>query len=215
MLLLSNYVLIKAVDSEVIEHLKRRTMALLPAPEVLEKLFQLYEHNFDENLPAHKRDWFLDVRHPNEIIYTLAHFVKVLPFEEYAYTILPPALPQPVALHIRGSIYPPPFEGLPSIRSKLHPCFVLGPAGFYVAKFRAAFGVNPFDESTFIKVADAFAAGAGNPQKSWLGPREDEYKYSKRRRVIICNPDAPGTITSTSTPLKKTSLLDQANAGPV
>jgi len=54
-------VLTEAVDNEVFNHLRMGTMALLPTPEVLEKLCKLYEYNFDENLPAHEREFFLKV----------------------------------------------------------------------------------------------------------------------------------------------------------
>jgi len=46
-------------------------MGLLPTPEVLEKLCKLYEYNFDENLPAHEREFFLKVGLSKD--YILAH----------------------------------------------------------------------------------------------------------------------------------------------
>jgi len=57
--------LTEAVDNDIFKLLKENTMALLPTSEVLEQLYNLYIHNFNGNLPAQKRDWFLDVRLSN------------------------------------------------------------------------------------------------------------------------------------------------------
>ena len=57
-----------AVDNDIFEHLRMGTMALLPTRDILENLYELYEHNFDENLPAHKRKFFLTVGVSNKII---------------------------------------------------------------------------------------------------------------------------------------------------
>jgi len=187
-------------------------MGLLPNPEVLEKLYKLYSHNFDQKLPAQKRAWFLNVSLADKITHSLAHFIKVLPFEEYSYKVLPPILPQPLALHIQGSVYPPPFEGLPNIRSKLHPCFVFQSASLYAAEILTTPGVNSPDESILAGIAKIFSVSAGCTQKSWLGPPEDEVKYSMRS-LVRYRPDTPGTITHTqgvSNTQKKDTILFSA-----
>ena len=202
--------LTEAVDNDVFKLLKENTMALLPTSEVLERLYKLYIHNFNGNLPAQKRDWFLDVRLSNKTIYFLAHFLKVLPFAEYTYQILPPILPQSVALHIQGSVYLPPFGGLPTIRSKLHPCFVFHLARMYASKHRHTLEAVPLDESTLDRISDTSLASAGCVQKSWLGPPKTWADYPTRPLVTYL-PDAPGTITPTSILLKKRDALTQAN----
>ena len=199
--------LTEAVDEEVFEHLKDNTIALLPTPEVLEQLYKLYSHNFDDKLPAHKRHSFLKVSPSNESMHSLAHFMKVLPFKEYTYKILPPIPPQPEALHIQGSVYSAPFENLPSIRSKLHPCFVFRKVGLYDIKRRHTRGAAPLDETTVARIAVIFFASGGCVEKSWLGPPETWPKYSMRS-LVINRPDA--TAPSSSSLKKNTPNVNSA-----